>query len=549
MNKLAFVEIVLIAFSGIYCSDVTLSCDEFRVYKRRYPDTCTVSNFVAKRGDRVVYSDGNFKPKSSNSGEQKSAFDYIKYVHFANASTAYIPEKLFLKMPSVSRLEISSAGVEAISASDFFGANNLTYIALQSNKISRLPRKLLRSAPKVRAIHLSHNQIESDGLRLLDTFSGNGLETIFLSYNKIKKLDADAADIHSNSSKLKYIHLDNNEISTIDPDAFSHSPELFQIALNDNRIERVECQTFSRLDELHELNLSNNSLSELNSSCLPTRLGGLLISDNNIKRIEMQNWFLFNATNSGLTELVISDNITHFQTARLILRDNAIAKIMQVIGKFENLWALDISGNKVGALDFTPFLKMRFLDTLLLRNCSLEITDYTHFEYIESIYTLDLSYNNLNHIDFEQLQVLEHIAELCIDGNNLTEVNDLSNEIFPNLRRVSISNNPLTCSDITEGLELNGDVRIIDSGGETLNLTEIICIACRSSNSLSADWSLYMNEKCATESRSVSFLFIFFVIGCLAATVVLAVFLLHRNRKIRIFSLFNERHNVLVNME
>lgn len=66
----------------------------------------------------------------------------------------------------------------------------------------------------------------------------------------------------NNLHKIKYLVLNNNQITYINPDAFIGLEHLIDIELNDNHIDSIAIDAFTKLPHLNKLELKNNFLTD-----------------------------------------------------------------------------------------------------------------------------------------------------------------------------------------------------------------------------------------------------------------------------------------------
>lgn len=265
---------------------------------------------------------------------------------------------------------MTSCGVEAILQTDFDGASDLRSLSMAHNKIKELQPLVFQNAPNISAIDLAHNQIKE---LPKNTFVGaEQLKSLNLSHNAIRKL---GAGIFSDLRKLDSIKLDHNQLESIESVTFTGCGALHTVTLNGNRIRALEGTTFEHLVHLKLVDLSKNLLSEFHTIFLRSAQLDFSISDNNLSEIEVQEWNSFDASNNGITELIVAADTT-FNMRELNLGGDSISNLSLIFAQFKDLEYLDLSDGKVGHLSVRTLSKFRSLRKLYLRNCSLGSITY-----------------------------------------------------------------------------------------------------------------------------------------------------------------------------
>lgn len=173
------------------------------------------------------------------------------------------------------------------------------FVEISSSNITQLPEQIFRKFPNLE--YLSVN--------------GVGLKT----FSKL-----------SNTSDLKVILANNNQLTSLTSNIFSISTDLETLSFRKNQLNAIDVNTFHNLGNLRELYLSDNTLSVLHMNTFAPliSLEILALSGNQLQSIDLE---LFHA-NLQLREILLYDNkLTAFHP--------------QTFSNLENLFNLELHGN------------------------------------------------------------------------------------------------------------------------------------------------------------------------------------------------------------
>ncbi|XP_035238988.1 fibromodulin-like [Anguilla anguilla] len=255
-------------------------------------------------------------------------------------------------------------------------------------------------------------------------------------------------------SRMKYVYLQNNEISGIPDDTFENSTEIVWLMLQQNQLtsDQIGPNAFTKLTNLQRLYLDNNLLNQVPPN-LPTSIRVLRLTSNNITVIE-------EGTFSGMDDLTI-----------LQLHDNSIEEVGGALKSLPSLTLLDISGNRLRKV---PGLLPERLHQLYLESNSIDVVpaDFLHklsqLQFVRlannqltdkgiasnafnvsGLIELDLSYNKLERIP----PVSTKLQNLYLQANQIKEFSlgsfctkiDVRN--YSNLRVLRLDGNEINSGD------------------------------------------------------------------------------------------------------
>ena len=126
-------------------------------------------------------------------------------------------------------LDLSSTGIDTLSAGDFSGLDGLTGLDLSSNRLTTLPENVFSSLGNLEALNLGSNR----------------LSTL-------------PATVFSGLGNLATLNLGSNRLSTLSATVFSDLGSLNNLELSSNRLSALPENVFSSLGNLEALHLSYN---------------------------------------------------------------------------------------------------------------------------------------------------------------------------------------------------------------------------------------------------------------------------------------------------
>ena len=138
----------------------------------------------------------------------------------------------------------------------FWSLTNLEWISLSTNCLKTIESELFEGLSNLTSIDLSSNNI--DFIDFKNTFKRlTKLKSLYLQNNKLVKIDK-----LPQLPSLMFLWLDDNNITTINKEAFRNCFLLTDIRLDHNQIEDIDKETFKDLSDLASIYLHNNKFKQ-----------------------------------------------------------------------------------------------------------------------------------------------------------------------------------------------------------------------------------------------------------------------------------------------
>ncbi|CAL4151926.1 unnamed protein product [Meganyctiphanes norvegica] len=304
-----------------------------------------------------------------------------------------------------------------------------------------------------------------DNIELLN-LSGNVISVIYISTNKLthlREIDLSKNKIHlinmkvkpSNISRIVYLNLDGNHISTLFQEDFKYFETLEYISLSRNQINYIDDDTFSGLINLKYLVLESNSITTLSNKWFKgmNNIKSLNLRYNHISHIPAS---VFQDL-SSLEKLFLSGNTISIVDPRsfsglirlklLSLANNNMSWVptaaLQSLPNLENL-----------ILDKNPVLKIKPLDFSHLPVKNISVSEMPSLKIIDSkaFYNLvNLSYlyvhsnPNLIYINPQAIKNIKSLQGLYLHNNKLRGLDPVISESNLHQINITLHGNPFHC--------------------------------------------------------------------------------------------------------
>ncbi|XP_047525405.1 protein artichoke-like [Pieris napi] len=388
----------------------------------------------------------------------------IAFINLQNNNiTAKITENTLKGLENITFLDLSGQRFNDLTENAFSGMKNLLYLNLSSNLINSVHNTTFSSSNIIYNLDLSHNNISDI------SFLRNSLPNVtilFLNYNNLTKVEQ---GLFSNHMYLKTLDLSMNNIVSIEPfslplkslqylylagnklngpikkDVFSPAKLLRFLDLNNFNITKIEKQAFINLPVLVRLNVSHNQIEDIDPDNFKTTANmiNLDISYNQLSKFELNISSLGGTKalylNNNKLKVVPSANLT--EIIYLDISNNEIDNIsFPIFRTFHSLRVLHLSHNSLNSFNNPYTNTLKELSDLSLSHNQIYSLNISYFNNLTS---LDISHNCISTINSTFLQNLDLLQSLDISNNNITSILPGTFQKLKVLKLLNVSSNSL----------------------------------------------------------------------------------------------------------
>ncbi|XP_026522912.1 toll-like receptor 3 isoform X1 [Notechis scutatus] len=335
-------------------------------------------------------------------------------------------------------------------------------------KLSQIPSNL---PADITALDISHNQLRTLLPKNLTKY--NQLVYLNVGFNSISKLEM---HLCLSLPLLEVLRLEHNQLRTLHEEVFTSCTNLRELNLGFN-ILNTKNDPFKNLKNLAFLDVSHNHLSstKLGSQQQFENLQELVMSQNQITELNKEDLYFLG--NSSLKRLDLSTNpIKKFQPGcfhaieniygldlnNVPLGPDGTEKLcLELTGtKIQNLSMSNVQLSRISNLTFSGMSKTN-LSILNLANNYLSVIENASFIYFSNLKELNLMNNNitklfshslyglhnLNYLNLKNSHVriinlafqwLAHLNYLIMDGNRFLEITPHTFKGLENLKNLSL---------------------------------------------------------------------------------------------------------------
>lgn len=410
--------------------------------------------------------------------------EHLKVINASHNEILIMSTELVAKVPKLTELDLSFNHLGVIGPDHFIGATNLRKVNLSNNILSQIHTHTFYDSVDLKYLDLSENHIigsmqifhniqnlnvlhlESNEISLFHCLSltrRNNLDpfSLYISWTHVYEFDFHRT---CKNQRMRVI-VDNESYSGIfvlsdgtrkfycREQSFDYLVDFYAsnhtfmnvldilpclgssvkiMDLSNNEIGQLDPSAFERFTDLERLFLRGTKLTEFdaNAFAFAKNLRALDISQNRLKTIQ---------------------NINSFPKLENLYADgNELENIREIVEKAsESLTALDLSDGKLESLTPSTFDHLRHLETLVLRNTSLTLTDFNPFDPITRLLSLDISENNFATASFDILSnTFNFLMELSMASCQITDTSQIIQQLSVSIEQLDLSGNDLSQFDL-----------------------------------------------------------------------------------------------------
>ena len=329
-------------------------------------------------------------------------------------------------------------------------------------------------------------------------------DTFYLdfSFNTLGEINSDAIP---NLPNLMILKIEECQVSSIDADSFAHLPNLQNLTLNGNQIQDIHKDAFRGLRSLRHLFLEKNNIAHLEDGVFDSlELEQLYLTENNLQQLssgtfnglmvsdlrlggnkfstftsEMlqpikERLTVFMLDNNKIPLEINIDTFTDTNLQMLTLRNSQLTDH----GFLKNVAAqnLDISGNTLRSLDFSPYTGLARVQQLNLGNVGIEFLDEETLSPFQGLTTLDLSENKISILSSNVWQNVRNLEQLDLTANPIVRLSNSFGRYLTSLNTLVLRG----CS-LSELINPNPfmpmvNLRSLDVGGNKIQVRKSVLI-------------------------------------------------------------------------
>ncbi|XP_071010243.1 leucine-rich repeat-containing protein 40 isoform X2 [Oncorhynchus clarkii lewisi] len=374
----------------------------------------------------------------------------------------HLPEGVGL-LTNLDDIDLSNNQLTAVPDS-LGNLNHLVKLNLSHNKLKSLPSGI-SVMKNLRLLDCTHNQLESIPPVLSQMAS---LEQLYLRHNKLRFLP------ELPSSRLKELHVGNNQIEVLEAEHLKHLSTLSVLELRDNKVKTLP-EEIKLLQGLERLDLVNNDISSLPAAlALLPKLKILTLEGNPLRGIRRD--LLTKGTNELLkylrgrikedsdgkgdepdTAMTLPSqakiNVHTIKTRKTLdYSEKQMAcvpdDVFDAVGS-EPVASVNFSKNQLAAVpprnNLLTSLPMEIEALMKLRSITLSFNRFKLFPEVlyrvPSLETILISNNQVGAINPLQLKALDKLSTLDLQNNDIMQVPpELGN--CTSLRALMLDGNP-----------------------------------------------------------------------------------------------------------
>jgi Leucine-rich repeat (LRR) protein len=199
---------------------------------------------------------------TSIADESFSNLTLIEEIDLSSQKIESIGKVAFRGVPNLVRLSLDGNLIDNIESFTFnHGMVDLVYMNLATNQLDRVEKNAFQGLIRLRVLDLRNNYLEAIERRRSFLLDLPALTNLTVSFNLITSVEASC---FQNNRKLMSLSLDFNRLVNVAQGAFRGlNDSLLVLKLNNNKLQLIKRFYFVGLVKLDELHLQNNQISSI----------------------------------------------------------------------------------------------------------------------------------------------------------------------------------------------------------------------------------------------------------------------------------------------
>ncbi|KAI8508168.1 Leucine-rich repeat and immunoglobulin-like domain-containing nogo receptor-interacting protein 2 [Branchiostoma belcheri] len=299
--------------------------------------------------------------------------------------------------------------------------NQVVTLRLVQDKISIVNRKDFAGLTRLNYLNMNNNQITSIAPgSFRDLIRLNGLR---LSGNRLQLLPRGVFQGLANLTKL---HVDGNQLVLLIDNLFQDLTSLEVLDISSNPIVFVSPRAFYGLVSLRQLFMTGNNLTAMPSKAFYyiqnlkwltfQQMPAMAVTGDTFQYLPLlQNLDL---SRSYSLSSISDDGLNQMNLSMLILNNcNFSAVPSNAFSGLENLLILQLSYNPIYEIQPYAFKNLTSLQELMLDNMQLRFVNRSAFRGLPNLQTLNITYNKLAYLRQSSFDSNPSVVKLCMEGN------------------------------------------------------------------------------------------------------------------------------------
>ncbi|OWF39627.1 Toll-like receptor 3 [Mizuhopecten yessoensis] len=418
-----------------------------------YIDTLKSSRFGVLPNLKELYLQNNKIMKLQMHTFHAQYTPNLNLLRLDNNVIASLEKWSFYNLTVLEHVYVGNNYIKQIDENAFFKCTSITFVILDSNKLTRIPP--LGTLQGLQSLYIQANGINNA------TFPAEyrnltQLKNIGLSNNFIRILGNETFEALSTTTVIK-LELSRNKIDNISRHAFAPLHMIQSLKLGRNPITAPVLESALvglQGKPLRSLNIANLTLGGFIPNATfqllrNTTINTLLMANNRIQHIpdrafaDLENLQLLDLSSSGITSVADTAFDGLKTLTNLKLNDNVLDDVPNHMPT--TLQLLYLNGNRIASLPDDIFSNLNNLQRLYLGGNNIVTLYQSSFNGLVNLKTLHLAQNKISTLPGKVFQPFTRLISLELNRNNIKSISDPSSlfDSMKALQNLNLADNAL----------------------------------------------------------------------------------------------------------